>query len=111
MRIRVKICGITRTEDAQDAVRRGADAVGLVFYPGSPRFVSVEQARSIVDTVSPFVTVVGLFVNPDPAQVRDVIGRLPLGLLQFHGQETNADCKAYGMPFIKSRCRIILQRH
>jgi phosphoribosylanthranilate isomerase len=102
MRIRVKICGITRVEDAQDAVSCGADAVGLVFYPDSPRFISVEQARSIVETVAPFVTVVGLFVNPDPEQVQDVISNVPLGLLQFHGQETNAECKAYGLPFIKS---------
>jgi len=102
MRIRVKICGIARVEDAQDAVRCGADAIGLVFYPDSPRFVSVEQARSIADAVSPFVTVVGLFVNPDPVQVRGVMDRLPLGLLQFHGQEANTDCKAYGLPFIKS---------
>jgi phosphoribosylanthranilate isomerase len=102
MRIRVKICGITRVEDAQDAVSCGADAVGLVFYPDSPRFVSLEQARSIVGVVAPFVTVVGLFVNPDPEQVQDVISNVPLGLLQFHGQETNAECKAYGLPFIKS---------
>ena len=102
MRIRVKICGITRVEDAQDAVRCGADAIGLVFYPDSPRFVSVEQAQSVADAVSPFVTVVGLFVNPDPVQVRGVMDRLPLGLLQFHGQEANTDCKAYGLPFIKS---------
>ncbi len=102
MRIRVKICGITRVEDARDAVRCGADAIGLVFYPDSPRLVSVTQASSIVDAVSPFVTVVGLFVNPEPVQVRDVVDSLPLGLLQFHGQETNTDCKAYGLPFIKS---------
>ena len=102
MRIRVKICGITRVEDARDAVRCGADAIGLVFYPDSPRFVSVTQAISIVDAVSPFVTVVGLFVNPETVQVRDVVDSLPLGLLQFHGQETNTDCKAYGLPFIKS---------
>ena len=102
MRTRVKICGITRVEDARDAVRCGADALGLVFYPDSPRFVSVEQARSIVAAVAPFVTVVGLFVNADPAQVRDVMKGLPLGLLQFHGQEANADCTAYGLPFIKS---------
>ena len=102
MRTRVKICGITRVEDARDAVRCGADALGLVFYPDSPRFVSIEQARSIVTAVAPFVTVVGLFVNADPAQVREVMNNLPLDLLQFHGQEANADCTAYGLPFIKS---------
>jgi phosphoribosylanthranilate isomerase len=101
-RTRVKICGITRTEDAAAAVRYGADALGLVFYPDSPRYVAVEQARVITDTVAPLVTIVGLFVNPAPADVRAVLDTVPLGLLQFHGSETNDACRQFGVPFIKS---------
>ena len=102
MRTRVKICGITREQDARAAVASGADAIGLVFYPESPRCVSIEQARKIVATVAPFVTVVGLFVNADPAEIRHVIAAVPLALLQFHGQESNGDCNGFGQPFIKS---------
>lgn len=102
MRIRVKICGITRAEDARSAVACGADAIGLVFFPGSPRHVSLEQARRITQAVAPFVTVVGLFVDESPAMIRQVLEKIPLDLLQFHGQECNDDCKPYGLPFIKS---------
>jgi phosphoribosylanthranilate isomerase len=102
MRIRVKICGITRVEDARSAVACGADAIGLVFYPHSPRRVSLEQARRISQAVAPFVTVVGLFVDESPAVIRQVLEKIPLDLLQFHGQECNDDCKPYGLPFIKS---------
>ena len=101
-RTRVKICGITRTEDADAVVACGADALGLVFYPDSPRYVAMEQARAIAASVAPLVTIVGLFVNPSPATVKAVLDTVPLGLLQFHGAETNADCKQFGMPFIKS---------
>ncbi|HAJ91898.1 MAG TPA: phosphoribosylanthranilate isomerase [Gammaproteobacteria bacterium] len=101
-RTRVKICGITRTEDAGVVVKYGADALGLVFYPDSPRYVVLEQARAIADSVAPLVTIVGLFVDPSPDAVKAVLDSVPLGLLQFHGAETNADCKQFGMPFIKS---------
>lgn len=102
MRTRVKICGITREQDARTAVASGADAIGLVFYPQSPRFVSNEQARKIAGAVAPFVTLVGLFVNAAPADIRTVLTAVPLTLLQFHGQETNQDCNEFGLPFIKS---------
>jgi phosphoribosylanthranilate isomerase len=102
MRTRVKICGLTRTRDAVAAVRYGADAIGLVFHPGSPRYVSTDQARRIARSVAPFVTVTGLFVNAGEDVIREVLDTVPLGLLQFHGSETNDDCRRYGMPFIKS---------
>jgi phosphoribosylanthranilate isomerase len=102
MRTRVKICGITRAEDARSAIEYGADAIGLVFYEGSPRHVSLDQAGRIAAAVAPFVTVVGLFVNASPSGIRHVLENVPLGLLQFHGHETNDDCNRYGLPFIKS---------
>jgi phosphoribosylanthranilate isomerase len=102
MRTRVKICGITRLEDARAAVEYGADALGLVFFEGSPRHVTLEQAGRISAAVAPFVTVVGLFVDASPSTVRTVLDNVPLGLLQFHGQEVNANCSRYGLPFIKS---------
>jgi phosphoribosylanthranilate isomerase len=102
MRTRVKICGITRVEDAAAVVRSGADALGLVFFPKSPRYVDSARARVIVESVSPFVTVVGLFVNTAPEAIEEVINNVPLGLLQFHGDEDNATCKSFGLPFIKS---------
>lgn len=101
-RTRVKICGITRAQDARSAVACGADAIGLVFYRESPRHVSLEQARLIVEAVAPFVSVVGLFVNESAARISGVLEKIPLDLLQFHGQESNDDCKTHGLPFIKS---------
>lgn len=101
-RTRVKICGITRVEDAAAVVRAGADALGLVFYPDSPRFVTAACAREIAGSVAPFVTVVGLFVNATPDSIQQVIDRVPVGLLQFHGDEDNDSCKSFGLPFIKS---------
>jgi phosphoribosylanthranilate isomerase len=102
MRTRVKICGITRTEDAHSVIEHGADAIGLVFYQGSPRHVTLEQAARISAIVAPFVTVVGLFVDASPAGIRQVLENVPLGLLQFHGHEANEHCNRYGLPFIKS---------
>jgi phosphoribosylanthranilate isomerase len=102
MRTRVKICGITRVEDAAAVVRYGADALGLVFYPESPRSVAIAHAREIAESVAPFVTVVGLFVNATPENIQQVLANVPLGLLQFHGEEDNAACKSFGVPFIKS---------
>ncbi len=102
MRTRVKICGITRVEDAGAVVRHGADALGLVFYENSPRCINHEQARAIAAATSPFVSVVGLFVNPDRDTVNGVLERVPLGLLQFHGSEDNDLCNSFGLPFIKS---------
>jgi phosphoribosylanthranilate isomerase len=105
VRTRVKICGITRPTDAQAAARAGADAIGLVFYPPSPRFLSLERAVEIRDALPPFVQTVALFVNPDAAQVAQVIGQVKPSLLQFHGEETPAFCEDFGVPYVKA-CRI-----
>jgi phosphoribosylanthranilate isomerase len=102
MRTRVKICGITRREDALDAVRLGADAIGLVFYPPSPRCVPLDQASAIVDRLPPFVTVVGLFVNASREEIGDVLGAVRIDLLQFHGTECPEYCAAHGRPYIKA---------
>ena len=105
MRTRVKICGITRPEDAESAARADADAIGLVFYPPSPRFVSIERAIEVRNALPPFVQSVALFVNPDAAQVAQVLGRLAPSLLQFHGEETQGFCSQFGIPYIKA-CRV-----
>ena len=101
----MKICGITRPEDARAAAEAGADAIGLVFYPPSPRFLSVERALEIRDALPPFVQTVALFVNPDAAQVAQVIGRVKPAMLQFHGGETPRFCHEFGLPYIKA-CRV-----
>jgi phosphoribosylanthranilate isomerase len=101
-RTRVKICGITRPEDGAAAVRLGADAIGLVFYPPSPRHVDIATARAIIAALPPFVSVVGLFVNAEPAAVRAVLDQVPLALLQFHGDEDAAECAAFGWPYVKA---------
>jgi len=106
LRTRIKICGITSPGDAVAAAQTGVDAIGLVFYPPSPRFLNVERAREIRDALPPFVQAVALFVNPDAAQVAQVIGRVHPGLLQFHGAETPAFCSQFGLPFIKA-CRVV----
>jgi phosphoribosylanthranilate isomerase len=102
MRTRVKICGITRLQDAQAAVNQGADAIGLVFYPASPRAVTPEQAAAIVKHLPPFITVVGLFVDASREEVAEVLKTVPLDLLQFHGEETPAQCAGHGRPWIKA---------
>ena len=102
MRVRVKICGVTRLEDALEAARLGADALGFVFHPASPRFVSTDRAAEIVAALPPFVTSVGLFVNADAALVDSVLDEIPLDLLQFHGAETPAECARFGKPWIKA---------
>ena len=102
VRTRVKICGITRIADARAAAEAGADAIGLVFYPPSPRFLSIERACEIRDTLPPFVQTVALFVNPDAAQVSQVIGRVHPALLQFHGEESPEFCAQFGLPYVKA---------
>lgn len=99
---RVKICGITRPEDALAAARAGADAIGLVFFAKSPRFVTIGQAQAILDVLPPFVTTVGLFVNAAEDAVHAVLQALPLDMLQFHGEETPAYCRAFGRPYLKA---------
>ena len=99
---RVKICGITRVDDALAAARNGADAIGLVFYERSPRHVSVAQAKQLAGALPPFVTIVGLFVNAEAAFVREVLENVPLDLLQFHGDETPEYCAQFNKPFLKA---------
>lgn len=100
-RTRIKICGLTRPEDVRAAVDAGADAIGLVFYDKSPRFVDVARAAALAEQVPPFVTVTGLFVNADAEEVAHVTERVPLTLLQFHGDETAQQCTD-----IARRCRL-----
>ena len=102
MRTRVKICGITRAQDALEAVKQGADAIGLVFYPKSPRNVSASQAAEIVSKIPAFITVVGLFVDAEPAFVQEVLSVVRLDLLQFHGDETASQCRQYSRPYMKA---------
>jgi phosphoribosylanthranilate isomerase len=99
---RIKICGITRAEDAQAAAQCGADAIGLVFYQRSPRHVSVQQAKQLVRAIPPFVSVVGLFVDAEAAFVREVLANVPLDLLQFHGDESAEYCAQFDHPYLKA---------
>ncbi len=101
-RTRTKICGITRHGDLQAVLAAGADAVGLVFYPPSPRFLEPDTAGALAAAVPPFVTRVGLFVNADPATVRATLGTVALDLLQFHGEEDEAYCRQFGRPYVKA---------
>ncbi|NJD07741.1 MAG: phosphoribosylanthranilate isomerase [Methylococcaceae bacterium] len=102
MRTRVKICGFTRSEDAAEAARLGADAIGLVFYPPSPRHVDIDRAVAICRTLPAFVTVVGLFVDEAREGVEQVMDRVPLDLLQFHGDEPAEYCRSFGRPYFKA---------
>jgi len=102
VRTRVKICGITRPADGVAAALAGADAIGLVFYPKSPRYLSTERAVEIRDALPPFVQTVALFVNGDAAQVSQVLGRVKPSVLQFHGDETPEFCGQFGVPYIKA---------
>lgn len=102
MRTRIKICGITRPEDALAAARLGADAIGLVFYQPSPRAVTPAQAREIVTALPPFVTAVALFLDAGPELVEEVLATVPVGMLQFHGRESPAFCRHFGRPYLKA---------
>ena len=101
-RTRIKICGITREEDLRCAVAAGADAIGLVFYAPSPRYLMATRAAELVRRLPPFVTSVGLFVNEPASTVKAVLQKLPLQLLQFHGEEDEAYCASFGLPYIKA---------
>lgn len=101
-RTRIKICGITRPEDLRAAVDLGADALGFVFYPPSPRFLDLARASALIRAAPPFVTTLGLFVNAEPATVRQVLEAMPLQLLQFHGDEDAAYCRQFGRPYLKA---------
>jgi phosphoribosylanthranilate isomerase len=102
MRTRVKICGFTRVEDAVLAAQLGVDAIGLVFYPPSPRYVTIAQAQHIVKALPAFTTVVGLFVDAEPAQIHEVLTHVSLDCIQFHGDEQPDACARYGKPYIKA---------
>lgn len=101
-RTRIKICGLTREQDVSAAVSAGADALGFVFYPPSPRYVDLDRAAALMAAVPPFVTIVGLFVNPRPEEVDAALARLPIQLLQFHGDEEDATCRSFGRPYLKA---------
>ena len=102
MRTRIKVCGITRPEDGLAAVNAGADAIGLVFYPPSPRAVTIEQAQAIVKQLPAFVTVVALFVNEKREAINHILNSVSIDLLQFHGDESPEMCEGYGRPWIKA---------
>ena len=106
LRTRVKICGITRVEDALTAVNAGADAIGLVFYAPSPRCVTIAQAQQIVAALPPFVSVVALFVNATTAEIKTILAQVPIDIVQFHGDETKAICeqisKQINLPYYKA---------
>lgn len=102
MAVRVKICGITRAQDLHAACAAGADALGFVFYEKSPRHLTIDAAAALVRELPPFVQAVGLFVDAEPAFIEAVLRAVPLDLLQFHGDETPADCARVGRPYIKA---------
>lgn len=99
---RIKICGITRVEDALAVAQSGADALGLVFYDKSPRHVTVQRAAQLAKALPPFVTVVGLFVNPTAAEVREILAQVTLDVLQFHGEEAPEFCAQFKRPYLKA---------
>lgn len=101
-RISIKICGITRPEDALLAAQAGADAIGLVFFPGSPRAVNIDRAQQIITVLPPFVSKVGLFVNAPAAEIDTVLENVSLDILQFHGDEQPEQCSCFSRPFIKA---------
>lgn len=101
-RTRIKICGITRAIDLEAALDAGADALGFVFYPHSPRALSPAAAAALLRRVPPFVTRVGLFVNAEPASVRETLAAAALDLLQFHGDEDASYCEQFGLPYLKA---------
>ena len=102
MKTRIKICGLTREEDVDAAVAAGADAIGFVFYPPSPRYVSPQRAAELVKRIPPFVDVVGLFVNEEPEVVRAACEALPINVLQFHGDEDAAYCCQFARPYLRA---------
>lgn len=102
MRTRVKICGITRKQDAEICVKAGADAIGLVFYESSPRAVEPKQAAEIIAGLPAFVTTVGLFVDASQDYINEVLSKVSLDCLQFHGNEDATHCEQFDRPYIKA---------
>lgn len=99
---RIKICGLTREEDVDAAVAAGANAIGFVFYPPSPRYVKPQRAAELARRIPPFVDVVGLFVNEAPETVLTVCQLVPINLLQFHGDEDAAYCRQFARPYLRA---------
>ena len=102
MRTRVKICGFTRVDDAVQAAHLGVDAIGLVFYPPSPRHVTTEQAREIAQALPAFTTIVALFVDAQDTYIREILAQVPIDCLQFHGDEPADACRIYAKRYIKA---------
>lgn len=101
-RIRVKVCGITRVEDAISVVESGADAIGFVFFEESPRYINHKKAAEIVKAIPPFISKVALFVNALETEIRSVLDTVSIDLLQFHGEESPEECRRYNTPYIKA---------
>ncbi|MCZ6802831.1 MAG: phosphoribosylanthranilate isomerase [Proteobacteria bacterium] len=101
-RTRVKICGITKLEDAKVAIEAGADAIGFVFYENSPRYVTINIAKQITNNIPPFLNCVGLFVDAAEGYIREVLNQVAIDTLQFHGQESEQTCALYNRPYIKA---------
>ena len=101
-RTRIKVCGLTREADVDAAVDSGADAIGFVLYPNSPRAVSADRAGELAQRLPPFETPVLLFVNASPTEIDAAVRAVPNALLQFHGDETPADCRAPGRPYLRA---------
>lgn len=101
-RVRVKMCGMTRSEDVAHAIHLGVDAIGLVFYTTSSRYISIDKAKAILADIPPFVDVVAVLVNPEPTFVYQLINELPIQLLQFHGDESPTFCQQFHKPYIKA---------
>ena len=102
MAVRVKICGITDKSFLAKAQQYPIDAIGLMFYQPSKRYISIEDAAELLEGCSPFINIVGVFVNPEPAYVDQALKKLPLNILQFHGEENAAFCQQFGYPYIKA---------
>ncbi|MEH6650965.1 MAG: phosphoribosylanthranilate isomerase [Motiliproteus sp.] len=102
MRTRVKVCGLTEPQNAVEVAKTGADSIGLVFYPPSPRAVTVLQAQEICAELPPFITVTALFVDASAEQIKQILQRVPIDLLQFHGDEPAEFCRRFGKPYIKA---------
>ncbi|WP_130803311.1 phosphoribosylanthranilate isomerase [Acinetobacter ihumii] len=96
MRTRAKICGITRSQDVLSVVQAGADAIGFVFFPPSPRYVSPEQAQQLIEDIPPYVQVVGLFVNANADEIQSTLNQIALDIIQLHGDETPEQCQQIG---------------
>ena len=102
MKTRIKICGLTREEDVDAVVASGADAIGFVFYQPSPRAVSPQRAAQLAERLPPFVTLTALFVNAAPEEIQAVLEQVPVGLLQFHGDESESECQRWLRPYIRA---------